>query len=318
MFHRLIITPMNVLLCLALVLLACSAHAQHGRVTFADIFTNSHCGPCASMHEAVDRHITRTPRADNVIVVYHHIRVYADDPIYQANQVDPTERARYYTQVQGTPTVFFNGVRWNGAYADWPQHLDGLPATSPVGVSLQPLVTADSVIVTVTVNTSEVLPSTSLYVGIVEDVTYRGRNGVEDHRGVLRAAFTPASGISIDAQPAAASVQRLAIARRSLWDLSKCRVVAAVSDIAMKSVQQAAQVAVQGPSRVGDVTDMDVAAEAQWFSLGGVPVFAPRAALPVAEIVRAGLPSSIPSGLYMLYVRTVTGTAGWRTIIHLR
>jgi Outer membrane protein Omp28 len=299
-------------------LTAATAMAQVPRITFADIFTNSHCGPCATMHDAVDRYITSTERADNVIIVYHHIRVYADDPIYQANEIDPTDRARYYGQVLATPTVFFNGRRWNGPYSAWPQAMDTMTASSPVAITLTPTADPDSVYVDVRVSASTSIAGSMLYVGLVEDVRYRGRNGVEKHDGVLRAAFTAPAGVAVDVNPAEATTIRFAVQRRSLWDLSKCRIVAAVSDATSKAITQAAQAALPGTSTVAGPADTELVTEAMWFTLDGQLV---QSALPhriLADVLAGGAPAEFPSGVAMLYVRTATGASAWRSIIHMR
>ncbi|HCN04034.1 MAG TPA: hypothetical protein DIS79_00315 [Bacteroidetes bacterium] len=212
-------------LALICVLTAVPLRAQYPRKIVADIFTNSHCGPCASMHAAVNAHITSTDRSENVIIVYHHLPIYLDDPIYRANTVEPMQRAQFLGGVSGTPTVFFSGTRWTGPFANWPTFLDSrIGEESPISIDIEAEVEDDSVITQVSITSASDL-NIRLYAAVVENVTYTGRNGVSEHDGAFRRGFTTPSGMPLNVSSTTSNTLRLAVPTQDVWNQDQLRVV---------------------------------------------------------------------------------------------
>ncbi|MBC8125336.1 MAG: hypothetical protein H7X70_06345 [Candidatus Kapabacteria bacterium] len=284
------------------------ASAQTSTV-LVDVFTNSHCSPCAGMHNAVSASITSTFRANNVIVVHNHWRTYVDDPIYQANMTQPVERASWLGGVSGTPTVFFNGARKSGSYNDWPSVLDELIATASA-YTIVPVLsyTADSLILTYTATRNSPAGMPTVYGVLVENVTYTGRNGVSEHDGAMRALLTPVAGNPLEFNVDNVATGRIAIARQELWDLSKVRAVVSIQDPTTKKSLQAAQVEAQMATDVHDETfEASGPATADVVDVRGSIVSHHEGLLLDNVGIVSQVTRTLPSGAY--FVRIVRGTS---------
>jgi len=296
------------LLAVAILLLNSSAYCQQEAKVLVDIFTNSHCSPCATMHGAVNSSITSTARGKNVIVVYNHMSTYQDDPIYQANTTQPRLRATWLGGVSGTPTTFFNGVRQTGSYSQWPSLLDGLIAASP-RYSIVPVLTytADSLILSYTISRSSVDGNPSVYGVLVENVTYKGRNGVSDHDGAMRALFTLVEGNQLSFNGDNVATGRIALARQGLWDITKLRVVVSVQDPSSKKSLQAQQVSAQMATDVDESSlESSVPATVEVVSVSGSIISRQDGMLSDNNGIVAQVTSQLSSGAY--FVRIVRGT----------
>jgi len=177
------------------------------------------------MHAAVNAHITSTDRSDNVIIIYHHLPIYLDDPIYRANTVEPMQRAQFLGGVSGTPTVFFSGTRWTGPFVNWPTFLDvRIGEQSPISIDIEAEVEDDSVIARVRISSVADL-NIRLYAAVVENVTYTGRNGVSEHDGAFRRGLTAPAGRPIGLTSTAVSTLRLSVPKQDIWNQDQLRVV---------------------------------------------------------------------------------------------
>ncbi|NQW30415.1 MAG: hypothetical protein HQ472_07880 [Ignavibacteria bacterium] len=237
---------------LVLLLVSGSAHAQHRQTVVVDIFTNSHCSPCATMHAAVDASIKGTALEQDVIIIYHHVRTYSDDPIYQENTTEPTLRGSYLGGVSGTPTVFFNGTRWTASYSGWTAYLSSESAMQTEYEVVGTLnTTADSATVTCTVSRNQTSSTdVNLYSVLVENVTYKGRNNVSDHNGAMRIGFTAAAGIPLTFDDNGQATVVLSAPIKSTWDATKLRAVFVIQDPATKKPLQAYQAPSNQPTSV--------------------------------------------------------------------
>lgn len=294
---------------LAIALLSTSVQGQQESKVLVDIFTNSHCSPCATMHGAVAASITSTPRASNVIVVYNHWRTYQDDPIYQANKTQPVERATFLGGVSGTPTTFFNGTRQSGSYGSWPSVLDGLLESSSA-YTIAPILnyTADSLILTYTVTRNTDVEIPTVYCVLVENVTYKGRNGVSEHDGAMRAMLTPAAGSPLDFNTDNVAIGRISIPRQELWDISKVRAVVSVQDPSSKKSLQAQQVNAQMATDVDEETfEASGPATVEVVSVSGAIVSRHEGLLVDNVGIVSQATRTLPSGAY--FVRITRGTS---------
>lgn len=294
---------------IALAIFVTSVHGQQESKVLVDIFTNSHCSPCASMHAAVKSSITNTAINTRAIVVYNHLSTYQDDPIYQANRMQPAQRAAFLGGVSGTPTTFFNGTRQSSSYSQWPGILQGLLATES-GYSITPLLTytADSLILTYTISRTMSDPNATIYGVLVENVTYKGRNGVSEHDGALRFLFTPVAGDPLSFDANGVAMGRLAIARQSIWDVSKLRAVISVQDPATKKSLQAEQVSAQMATSVeSDEDDRASAARVEVVSVAGVTLLSREGVYSDNNSIVAEMTGSLQSGAY--FVRIIRPTS---------
>jgi hypothetical protein len=291
-------------------LLLCSAVVAQSQshTVLVDIFTNSHCGPCAAMHAAVEASISTTSRASRTVIVYNHIATYSDDAIYQANKDEPLLRAKWYGFSSGTPTMFFDGQKQTSGYGAWNAALDGL-MEQPSAYVIEPNLTApaDSLVLEFWIRRTPGTSSTSVsaYAVLVEDVLYTGRNGVPEHNGALRALFTPVEGnlLSFDANNEARG--RIALRRNDdLWNVDKLRAVVSVQDPNTKRSLEAIQVPVSTITEVqerGDDPEQPFDAELVSIS-GAVLVNRQFSGVAVADVQRQFL-NEYPSGVYYLRIR---------------
>lgn len=283
------------------------ASAQTSTV-LVDAFTNSHCSPCAGMHNAVNTSISGTSRAANVIVVYYHWSTYLDDPIYQANTTEPKLRATWLGGVSGTPTTYFNGVRQSGSYSQWPSVLDGLIASVPAYAIVPVLTyTGDSLVLTYTATRNSQDGMSTIYGVLVEDVTYKGRNGVSEHDGSMRVLLTPVAGNPLDFNTDNVATGRIAIARQGLWDISKVRAVVSIQDPSTKKSLQAAQVSAQMATDVQEEAFVASGpATVEVVSVSGA-IMSRHEGLLIDNVgIVSQVTRTLPSGAY--FVRIVRGT----------
>lgn len=288
---------------LVLVLTLCAVlNADAQRSVFAEIFTNSHCSPCAAMHAAVNSHITTTQRDQNVVVVYYHLPVYLDDPIYQANTVQPMQRAQTLGGVSGTPTTFFDGVRQTGSYQAWPGVLDRLiDEASPLSISADMSVSADSVVVSYTIDRGDSPEALRLYGIVVEDITFRGRNGVSDHSGAMRTLLTPVQGQNLSFNEAGKSSGRLSVPNAPVWTLQNLRVVLSLQRSTSSTSLSVLQVEPSTTS-VDDTGTTNEETRVAVFDVSGAIVVAPFLSNGSVEDVREFVASRLATGAYFVQI----------------
>ena len=221
---------MRVLALIAVALVGIGANAQDQRTILVDVFTNSHCSPCRSMHNAMDTHVGETQRSANVVEIYNHIRVYADDALYQYNTTEPFARGQHLGGVRGTPTAFISGARFQSSWSGIGTAIDAALAQEVrYSITSDARVVDDMIVVNVTVQnlTMDDTP-VALYGVVVEDVMYRGRNGVEDRKNVYRRGLTTAEGTPLTFNEQGVATLMLEIPVDEVWDLSMISVVTAV------------------------------------------------------------------------------------------
>jgi len=313
---------MSIRLCISLLLCSAFVAQAQSHTVLVDIFTNSHCGPCASMHAAVDATIATTSRATRTVVVFNHLATYSDDAIYQANTTEPLLRAKWLGISSGTPTTFFDGQRQTMGYGPWAATLDGL-IEQPSAYVIEPNLTApgDSLILEFwirrTPGTSS--QSVSAYAVLVEDVLYTGRNGVPEHNGALRALFTPVDGnlLSFDANNEARG--RIAIQRNdAVWNSEKLRAVVSVQDPSTKRSLEAIQVPVSTTTDVQEQrADLDQPIDVDLVSISGTVLASQRRMEPVDDAMTSELLSGYSSGVYYLRLRQGS-TVTVRPILYTR
>ncbi len=300
--------------------------AQHKQTVLADIFTNSHCSPCATMHAAVESSIKGKSVEDDVIIIYHHLRVYADDPIYQDNTVEPGQRATFLGGVSGTPTVFFNASKWTTSFSGWPTYLSAEVQTqTDYDITGTLTTTSDSAHIVCTVTRGkENVADVNLYSVLVENVNYLGRNGVSDHNGAMRVGFTNATGVPMSFDANGVSNVRLSAPIKSNWDRTKLRAVFVAQDPATKKPIQAYQVLSDQPTsvqeNVGESAFTSGPARIELYSstgelLGTSSILSHNSS--AVESVASNLASHMPTALY--YIRVTQGNAFYvrpRVILH--
>lgn len=176
---------------------------QVERVVLAELFTGSECRPCQAADIAFDYLIERY-NSTSLAILEYHLHVPLPDPLTNS---DTEDRAEFYS-VNSTPTVIIGGttsVSSGGSklmarskfylFSD----IIELQLEKPTTVSIGLNVTQRNKIVTIRASASSVLKNNNLklFIALVEDeVFYRGANGIEHHKFVVRKMFKPQTGYS--------------------------------------------------------------------------------------------------------------------------
>lgn len=173
------------------------------RVVVAELFTGSECNPCQAADVAFDYLIERY-NAASIALLEYHLHIPMPDPL---SNDDAEKRGEFYN-VNSTPTAIFNGrtVITSGGnrlmaknkfslYSDFIDRELQVPST----VSLDLSATSSNGLISATVNGRSTVynKNLKLHLALVEDeVFYKGANGIENHKFVVRKMITPQSGVS--------------------------------------------------------------------------------------------------------------------------
>ncbi len=127
----------TILICIAVFGMQFSASAQinaRQNVLF-EHFTNTSCGPCAAQNPVFQQNILEKNDGSVHHIAYHPWWPGADDPFYQFNIPENTNRTQYYG-VNAVPKIFMRGNHWNGSPASvtWNQIHQDAADGSPVRI----------------------------------------------------------------------------------------------------------------------------------------------------------------------------------------
>lgn len=125
---------------------------------------------------------------------------YPDDPLNQANKEDASARNSFYGPYTSTPKTFFDGVIQSNNYVQWDEIIDSRTAVNtPIKIELAGTKEEDAFTINADISMSQNTPAGDyvIYFVVVEDIVYTGRNGVSDHKNVMRGMYPSASGQSI-------------------------------------------------------------------------------------------------------------------------
>lgn len=174
---------------------------EYDRNILIEVFTNSHCPLCPGAHNAVDSYLANSPNASLVNYIYYHMSFpYPDDLLNQANTADASARNSFYGPYSSTPKGFFDGEIQSNNYSQWGTNIDlRLAEKSPVLIELTGHKDGSDVILDANVifETGVAINNVVIHFIVVEDVIYLGRNGITNHKNVMREIITPADGESI-------------------------------------------------------------------------------------------------------------------------
>jgi hypothetical protein len=182
------------------------------RVVLVELFTGAQCAPCVPADVAFDA-LSTTYKPSEMIGIQYHLHVPGPDPL---TNPDCEARADYYPDVQGTPTIYFNGKSPGPAggpslaaskerYDDFRRVVEsGLDGKKGASIDLQIRRTGDQLKITAS---AEARPSNKegaaenkpggetakksalrLRLALIEEeIRYTGGNGLRFHHHVVRA-----------------------------------------------------------------------------------------------------------------------------------
>ncbi len=173
------------------------------RIVLAELFTGSECRPCQAADVAFDYLIDRFKTSSLAILEYHQ-HIPLPDPLVNA---DTEKRAKYYG-ISSTPTAVFNGrtvITSGGSrvmaknkfflYADIIEKEIQKPAS--VTVALTASLKNNIVTVKAKALSTEKNINLKVRIALVEDeVQYKGSNGIERHKFVVRKMIKSVEGYS--------------------------------------------------------------------------------------------------------------------------
>jgi hypothetical protein len=249
---------------------------QSDRIVLVELFTGAQCPPCVATDLAFDA-LEKSYKPTEVVLLQYHQHIPGPDPL---TNPDSEDRLRFYRNaVEGTPTILFNGrpdAEGGGGmdaaqdkYDEYRQVIDALLEKPAAKARLTASAVRKGNKIDIAADASGVEESgdkVRLRLALVEDqVTYKGRNGLEHHHHVVRALPGGTSGVPVKDRAAKQSVSvDLDELKKNLkkylddWakendafpgkeasmDLKNLRLVAFLQNDATKEVLQAVQVPV--------------------------------------------------------------------------
>lgn len=226
------------------------------RRVLIEIFTNSHCSICPAAYAAVEN-ILQSPDGDNIELIYYHMTFpYSDDQLYQHNPDDSNGKNSFYGPHSSTPKAYFDGTLVSNSYSNWGPNLnDLLKVESPFSIELSAEIIDESISINAAVTQGGEIsgnPSLAINFVIVEDVIYDGRNGISDHKNVMRAIVNP-QGEAFDISLNETKNLNAAVELNGVWDIDKIRVITFIQDMSTKEVYQSVSL----PSAEFGLTDVN-------------------------------------------------------------
>jgi hypothetical protein len=170
---------------------------------------------------------------------------YPDDLLYQQSMEGSDARYQYYNPVAATPRGFFDGVI-QGSISGWEGTLNNLVTTdSPLKITPSGYWDGNSITLEGEVTRTGDVPDNDLVMHFVavEDIFYAGRNGVTDHKQVMRKMFPTPDGQSFSINLNETKSIGTTFITDPIWDLDSLSFVLFVQSSASKTVYQSATIA---------------------------------------------------------------------------
>jgi len=218
--------------------------AQEQRKVLVEVFTNSHCPLCPPAHNTINNYLAG-PNGDKIsYIFYHMVFPYSDDLLYQQSMEGSDARYQYYNPVAATPRGFFDGMI-QGGWSGWTATLDNLVATdSPLKIIPGGYWSGDQITLEGTVTrTGDVVDNDLvMHFVTVEDLFYSGRNGITEHKHVMRKMFPTPAGQSFSINLNETKDIETTFTRDPMWDPDSLSFVLFIQSSASKTVYQSATI----------------------------------------------------------------------------
>ncbi|MGE5811262.1 MAG: Omp28-related outer membrane protein [Ignavibacteria bacterium] len=221
-------------------------YPQEARNVLVEVFTNSHCPLCPPGHNALLSYDKNSPNAENInYIFYHMVYPYSDDALYQANTSHSQGRDLYYGPFGSTPKAFFDGMIQQNNYSSWSGLLDQRAAAgSPLKIALTGTKTNGTIninaeiIRTGNINENDL----AIHFVVVENVFYQGRNGIADHKYVMRSMVTSPTGESFSITENETKQVQKSVNLPSSWIPDSLGAVVFIQSSSSKAVYQSAYI----------------------------------------------------------------------------
>lgn len=248
--------------------------AKSDRVVLVELFTGAQCPPCVAADLAFDG-LEKTYKPSEVLLLQYHLHIPGPDPLTNPDTVARSDA--YGDEIEGTPTIFFDGKPKAGGgggipesqkkYMAYREVIDPLLET-PAQAKIKAAVTRKGDKLDITAEVSDLEKTgekVRLRLALVEEqIRYTGSNQLRFHHRVVRALPGGAAGLALPDKTGKQQVTvDLAELRKKLGDylddyskqrpfpnanrpldFKKLSVVAFVQNDADKSILQATEVEV--------------------------------------------------------------------------
>ena len=214
--------------------------AQEQRKVLVEVFTNSHCPLCPAAHNVIDNYLAG-PNSGRISYIYYHmVYPYSDDLLYHQSIEGSDARDNYYNPIQATPRGFFDG-EIQGSNSGWAATLDALVATeSPLKIILSGTRSENqfNIIAELTRTGNITDEDLVLHFVVVEDLYYAGRNGIADHKQVMRKMLPTPTGLPFAINLNETKYLDQLINIDPSWDADSLKIVVFVQSISSMTVHQ--------------------------------------------------------------------------------
>ncbi|MGE5796087.1 MAG: Omp28-related outer membrane protein [Ignavibacteria bacterium] len=221
-------------------------YPQESRNVLVEVFTNSHCPLCPPGHNALLSYNQNSPNAENInYIFYHMLYPYSDDALYQANTSHSQGRDLYYGPFGSTPKAFFDGMIQQNNYSFWSGLLDQRAAAgSPLKIDLTGTKTNGTININAEIVRTGNINENDLTIHfvVVENVFYQGRNGIADHKYVMRSMVTSPTGESFSINVNETKQVQKSINLSSSWIPDSLGAVVFIQSSSSKAVYQSAYI----------------------------------------------------------------------------
>lgn len=248
---------------------------ESDRVVLLELFTGAQCPPCVAADVAFDA-LNKSYKPSELITLQYHLHIPGPDPLTNADSV---ARAKYYPDLRGTPSTFFNGTTAAGggggmanSKSKYSQYVESIK-TSMAGkkqgsIVLKPTRKGDEIKVAVDAKVSDAdgkSETLKLRMALVEEsIRYVGGNRLRFHHHVVRAMPGGAEGKElVGGKLATETTINLADVRKGLEsylsDYEKTRAFPkALPPIDLKNLKLVAFIQNDSDKSVLDVVQVDI------------------------------------------------------------
>jgi hypothetical protein len=178
------------------------------RVVLLELFTGAQCPPCVAADVAFDALID-TFKAPELITLQYHLHIPGPDPL---TNNDSAARAKYYADLRGTPSTYFNGEAKSGggggmanAESKYQQYRDVIKPmlAGKKQAEIELKAKRESDVISIQASAKALEPKEDgkyrLRFAVIEDVVkYVGGNSLRFHHHVVRAMPGGAEGVALE------------------------------------------------------------------------------------------------------------------------
>jgi ribosomal protein S8E len=230
----------NILATIVLILLFTTLISAGERKVLVEILTNSHCPLCPPAHSAIDSYL-QSANGDKIEFIYYHMAFpYPTDQLYQHNISDAAAKNSFYGPHSSTPKAYFNGTLVSNSYSNWGTSLNGLSAEeSDIEISLSGNFTENDFTISADVSQTGDIGASDLTINyvVVENLTYAGNNGINNHKNVMRKIVNPQGGqfaISLNETKYLTTT----ITKKEEWNTDNLKIIVFVQNKTNKQILQ--------------------------------------------------------------------------------